>query len=32
MCDMYLAEIDVEWKDIEFNQATIHFGKGRGTS
>jgi len=30
MCDIYLVEIDVEYK--EFNQATIRFGKGRGTS
>ena len=32
MCDIYLAEIDVEWKDTKFNQARVHFGKGEGTS
>ena len=29
MCDIYLAETDIEWKDIEFNQATIYFGKDK---
>lgn len=32
MFDIYLVEIDVEWKDTNFNQNTVRFGKGGGTS
>ena len=32
MYDIYLAEIEAEWKDTNFNQAIVHFGKGGGTS